>query len=105
MQPFTPIHAIFGGKVVGRRFVAKKPSYWGWALTIQGEKDSAFYTHMDRTIVSEGQTVKTGDIIGYVGKPPKEEGFTWPPHLHLAIKDTNKDLSFYIEKDGKIKNS
>ncbi|MBN2188871.1 MAG: M23 family metallopeptidase [Chitinispirillaceae bacterium] len=40
------------------------------------------YGHLDRSSVKDGQSVKRGDLIGYVGSSGKSTG----PHLHYEIR-------------------
>lgn len=55
----------------------------GWAgssaLVIHHASGSTLYAHMDRTTVSDGQVVKAGQVVGYVGM----KGRTFGPHLHF----------------------
>lgn len=50
--------------------------------SINGSTYSTLYAHMTRYVVSKGQTVKKGDIIGYVGSSGAATG----PHLHLEVR-------------------
>jgi murein DD-endopeptidase MepM/ murein hydrolase activator NlpD len=43
---------------------------------------TSIYAHLDRTNVREGQKVKRGDVIGFVGST----GMSVAPHLHYEIK-------------------
>ena len=52
------------------------------------------YGHMDKIKVKTGQTVKRGDVIGWVGNT----GLSTGPHLHyeVAIKGSYVDPLKYI---------
>ena len=50
-----------------------------------GKKYLTLYGHCSSILVSSGQTVKAGDVIGYVGSTGKSSG----PHLHFEIRINN----------------
>ena len=72
----TPIYAVTSGVVLS-------PTSGSWAGTnvvIRHSNGGAtLYAHMSRRLVSPGETVKAGTLIGYVG----ETGRTFGPHLHF----------------------
>ena len=74
----TPIYATRGGTVT-------KASYnnsAGYYVTINhGDGFSSSYLHMTHYIVSEGQKVSAGQVIGYVGSTGTSTG----AHLHFTI--------------------
>jgi 4-aminobutyrate aminotransferase-like enzyme/Ser/Thr protein kinase RdoA (MazF antagonist) len=52
----------------------------------EGETFYTLYGHLSRTSLEtlyEGQPVKKGDPIGWVGSPPQNGN--WPPHLHFQL--------------------
>jgi murein DD-endopeptidase MepM/ murein hydrolase activator NlpD len=55
------------------------------------------YAHLDRFNVKEGQKVKRGDIIGFVGST----GLSTAPHLHYEVKvnGSNVDPALYFFND------
>ncbi len=59
-----------------------------------GKKYVAYYAHMSKIVVGLGQTVKKGQIVGYIGSTGRSTG----AHLHFGIAVNNvwKDpMSFY----------
>lgn len=53
--------------------------------TVNGEHIKAMYAHMNTLAVSNGQTVKQGQVIGYVGTTGDSTGY----HLHFGIMRNN----------------
>lgn len=74
----TPIYATRGGKVT----IAKNSSSAGNYVQINhGDGYSSVYMHMTRYVVSVGEYVAQGQIIGYVGNT----GISHGNHLHFGI--------------------
>lgn len=74
----TPIKAAASGKVT----VASYTYVWGYYVTINhGNGFSTLYAHMTNYIVSYGQNVSQGQVIGYVGST----GYSTGAHLHFTI--------------------
>ena len=74
----TPIYAVRSGKVT----VATYGGTYGYYVTINhGDGFSSLYAHMTRYVVSKGDTVKKGQLIGYMGSTGRSTG----PHLHFSI--------------------
>lgn len=75
----TPIYATADG-VVSR---ANRFSSYGLFISIEHGGDyQTRYAHMSRLAVSEGERVRRGDIIGYVGSTGRSTG----PHLHYEVR-------------------
>lgn len=53
------------------------------SLKANGHPFSAYYAHLNEQMVTSGQKVKKGDIIGTVGNTGNAR--TTPPHLHFGI--------------------
>jgi murein DD-endopeptidase MepM/ murein hydrolase activator NlpD len=74
----TPIRAAGAGVVK----LVKDWNLHGRTVGIDhGQGLVSTYLHMSRTAVTEGATVKKGDVIGYVGSTGRSNA----PHLHWAI--------------------
>lgn len=77
----TPIFAIQSGTV----FIAHPTGYNGgygkYVVINFDDGRQAIFGHMNKVIVEAGQTVKQGDIIGYVGSTGKSTG----PHVHIGF--------------------
>ena len=76
----TPILAAKSGQVVTS---AKHYSYGNYVVIDHGNGNSTLYAHMRSRAVSEGQMVKQGQVIGYVGTTGSSTG----NHLHLEVRD------------------
>lgn len=80
----TPIYAANSGQVIFSGF-----SRWGYgeAVVIEhGGVLSTLYGHMSARNVSCGQSVVTGQVIGFVGSTGNSSG----PHLHFEIQQNNQ---------------
>lgn len=82
----TPVWAAADGQVTTADSIG-----WngGWGKTIvihHSESHTTRYAHLHRIIVSEGQVVKRGDVIGYSGNTGRSTG----PHLHFELRVNGK---------------
>ena len=75
----TPIYAAKSGKVTVTSFQAGGAGYY--VSINHGDGFSSIYMHMTHYIVSPGQYVTAGQVIGYVGSTGGSTG----PHLHFGI--------------------
>lgn len=78
----TPMYAAADGEVVSRYFT----SVWGNRLIIDngaigGDGISTIYNHATRYVVSPGQRVSRGQLVGYVGTT----GWSTGCHLHFTV--------------------
>ena len=74
----TPIYASRTGVVTTATF-GKAAGYY--VSINHGDGYSSIYMHMTRYVVSKGQAVSAGQVIGYVGST----GVSTGPHLHFGI--------------------
>ncbi len=91
----TEVYAAGDGKVSK---VERKHSGYGNLVVIDhGFGYKTKYAHLTKFIVSRGQTVKRGQLIGYVGNTGKSTG----PHLHYEVlkNDQPVDPANYFYND------
>lgn len=83
----TPIRAALNGIIKGvgnTDTVCPGASYGKWVLIEHQNGLSTLYAHFSLVKVSEGQSVNTGEIIGYSG----DTGYATGPHLHFTVYAT-----------------
>jgi peptidoglycan LD-endopeptidase LytH len=89
----TPVRAVEDGRV------AKLFKSVAGGLTVYlfdpGEMFTYYYAHLDRYAdgLQEGQSVRRGDVIGYVGSTGNAAEDA--PHLHFAIFQLNADRKWW----------
>lgn len=93
----TPIYATGGGTVKRAEISYRKTGYGNQVEIDHGFGYVTKYAHMQMLAVKQGQKVKRGDLIGYVGST----GGSTAPHCHYEIiKDGKKiDPIQYIIQD------
>ncbi len=94
----TPVYATGNGEVV--EVSGSKRSHVGFGLSIiidHGYGYETLYGHLNGFNVKQGQKVKRGDIIGYVGN----SGGSTAPHLHYEVHKNGERINpaFYYYKD------
>lgn len=81
----TPIRAAGSGTVI----LARTYGGYGKAVVIDhGGGLSTLYAHQSAMLVSEGQQVERGQVIGYVGCT----GYCTGPHLHFETRELGKPV-------------
>jgi len=99
----TPIMAVADG------LVTKAENYSGYGNCVvidngtneSGVPISTLYGHMQSYVVSEGQTVTQGQVIGYVGSTGNSTG----AHLHLTVYENGTavdPMSYYPDLQSKM---
>ncbi|MCI8421955.1 MAG: peptidoglycan DD-metalloendopeptidase family protein [Lawsonibacter sp.] len=99
----TPIYAAKSGVVTTSK---QAGSYGNHVVVSHSDGTSTLYAHMSRRNATVGQTVKQGDVIGYVGTTGRSTG----NHLHFEIRINGnrtdplnyfKDKTLYYKSGGK----
>ena len=84
VQRLTPVLAVASGRAMPREDALGGNTVW---LNTPGT--SYYYAHLDRIAVRDGQRVKPGDVLGYVGNSGNASGT--PSHLHFGVYRWGRD--------------
>lgn len=80
----TRVKASLSGKVLGSGNTDRYPgcySYGKWVLVGHNNGLATLYAHLSVISASVGQTVTTGDVLGFSGNT----GYSTGPHLHYSV--------------------
>jgi len=83
----TPVDAALGGVVYGTGntdLVRGCYSFGKWVMIKHPNGINTLYAHLSSILVSTGQSVSTGDVIGLSGMT----GYATGPHLHFGVYAT-----------------
>jgi hypothetical protein len=104
----TPVYAAESGVVeksangVTDKYTGRFAS--GETITINGSYET-WYMHLSQRLVSAGQRVSEGQLIGYSGNT----GFTTGPHLHFGTRPLNPNINNgyrgFIDPRGVVNNA
>jgi murein DD-endopeptidase MepM/ murein hydrolase activator NlpD len=78
VQRLTPVLAVASG-----RAMPAKDALGGNTVWLNTAGTSYYYAHLDRVAVRDGQQVKVGDVLGYVGNTGNARNV--PSHLHFGV--------------------
>ena len=96
----TPVGASADGVVVISKALKNSDgsyrSYGEYVVIDHGSGIRTYYCHLSQRLVSEGQTVKQGQVIGKSGSTGNSTG----PHLHFEVRvnNTRVDPMRYLSK-------
>lgn len=82
----APIYAVSDGRVV---FAGRNGGYGNYVRLSHGGDLATGYAHMSRFAVSSGQSVRRGQIIGYIGST----GLSTGPHLHYELYRSGRPVN------------
>jgi len=92
----TPIYATADGKIERANYFG---SYGNYIQIGHGNAIETRFAHLSRIVVSDGQDVRKGDLIGYVGSTGRSTG----PHLHYEVRIDGKPVDprpFMVETEA-----
>lgn len=96
-KTWTPIYATANGIV---HFVGLRDYFGRMVIINHPESDcQTVYGHLHQSTIVEGQVVKRGDLIGYMGNSGRSTG----PHLHYEVRVDNhavNPLSYILPTDA-----
>lgn len=78
----TPVHAAHDGIAIIARGSGWNGGYGNYVVITHDNGSQTLYSHMKSIIVSAGQQVSSGQIIGYVGTTGRTTG----AHLHFEVR-------------------
>lgn len=86
------VRDVFSVAIVGTQWAQQFKSTFGNCVILAHGDTVTLYGHMNSTAVTEGQAVKSGQVIGYAGKTGLTDGGV---HLHWGMAwATNPYLNF-----------
>jgi murein DD-endopeptidase MepM/ murein hydrolase activator NlpD len=83
----TPVKSALAGTVIGvgnTDLISGCYSFGKWVMVRHNNGLSTLYAHLSLPIVTEGQSVDTGQLVGYSGAT----GYATGPHLHFGVYAT-----------------
>ncbi|MBD59791.1 MAG: hypothetical protein CL808_06675 [Citromicrobium sp.] len=92
----TPIYATADGTVQRADYFG---SYGNYIQIGHGNAIETRYAHLSRIIVADGQEVRKGDLIGFVGSTGRSTG----PHLHYEVRIDGRPVDprpFMVETEA-----
>jgi len=110
--PNSPVLAVADGKVVYAGWINGTPGTntgMGYTIVIEHAVGNGLpplytvYAHcaQEKEVVKVGQTVKRGEIIGYIGDKNLPRGASSGPHLHFSVLEGAGVVPYLMEK-GKL---
>lgn len=104
----TSILASRGGVVITSKMGSGSDwSYGNYVVISHGDGTSTLYAHMNSRAVKEGDVVKQGQTIGYVGTTGRSTGY----HLHFEVRkngtrvdpvDYFPSMTLYVRSGGQV---
>ncbi|RKW23669.1 hypothetical protein D8B46_03045 [Candidatus Gracilibacteria bacterium] len=91
----TPVYATADGEVINAKTGSAEGNFVSIKHNINGKTIVSNYLHLSEYLVSKGQTVRAGDLIGRVGSTGNSTG----NHLHFQIDTLTTFSPTYYRKE------
>lgn len=94
----TPVYATADGLIEMAKWYS---SYGNYIQIGHGNDLETRYAHLSRIAVSEGEMVRKGDLIGYVGSTGRSTG----PHLHYEVRIAGaavNPIPYMVESESQV---
>ncbi len=78
----TPVKASASGRVIRAKYSGWNYGYGRYILILHPNGTKTLYAHLSEVLVTQGQTVKQGQLIGKTGNSGRSTG----PHIHFEIR-------------------
>ena len=82
----TKLYSVIDGTVIEQ---TSDPSGYGEYVKIENTSCGVLYAHLSKFVLTVGQTVSAGDLVGYSGNTGNSTG----PHLHFGVFPKPRDRS------------
>ncbi|MDB5189686.1 MAG: Peptidase, family [Parcubacteria group bacterium] len=87
----TPIHAAAAGTVIiSKGDAAWNGGYGSYVVISHSNGTQTLYAHMSKDIISVGDTVSQGELLGYVGETGEATG----NHLHFEVRGAKNPFGY-----------
>ncbi len=87
----TPIHAAAAGTVIiSKGDAAWNGGYGSYVVVSHSNGTQTLYAHMSKDIISVGDTVSQGQLLGYVGETGEATG----NHLHFEVRGAKNPFAY-----------
>jgi len=84
-----PVHAVASGTVIAAGPFAEHEGRYGTVVLLEHRgQPRSLYSHLGSTAVKVGDTVRAGQLIGYVGAT----GIATGPHLHFEARNGDQQI-------------
>lgn len=90
-----PRLVVAGADGVVEKVVTNDPAYGVFVRIYHGDGWRTYSAHLEKALVTVGQTVKEGQAIGHEGSTGNSTG----PHLHFTVQHYGDGLSGYVVEE------
>ncbi len=86
---YSDVFAMYDGTVIGNHSRSFIRAYGEYSVRTQSIINTKIYNvdygHLSRNVLSIGQRISAGDLVGYMGRLGNLAGTSFPTHVHISI--------------------